>query len=109
MSPSGVRIQRSAPGGIVNGFYVNSHIGHWDPCCGVFGPLCQFESGAGKDVAKTSIFPLARVVKAVKIKVPNVQAGRFVRFNHRVSRAFDAALYTQCAQQVARQRRFSRP
>jgi hypothetical protein len=41
-----------------------------------FRPFCQFEAGTGKDVAKSRIFPFARVAEAVEVKVPDVERWR---------------------------------
>ena len=40
---------------------------------GLVGPLDELQAWAGKNIAKTGFFPLTRVVKPEKIKVPNVQ------------------------------------
>ena len=75
---------------------------------GFFWPLGQLEPGAGEQVAKAGVFPLARVVKTVEIKVPDGQARRFVRLDHRIGRAFDPALHAQRPEQVAHQRGLAR-
>ena len=66
-------------------------------------PLGQLQSGAGKDVAKAGIFPFAGVGKAIKVKVPEVQARQLIGLHHSVGRAFDAALNAQRLQQMADQ------
>jgi epoxyqueuosine reductase len=84
-------------------------VGRRQVVAGLFGPFDEFESGAGKNVAKTGFFPFVRVVEAEKIKVPDVQgAARRCSFNgvgldHRIGGAFHAALYTQCLEQVPHQ------
>lgn len=70
----------------------------------IFGPFGEFEAGAGKKVSETRVFPLAWVGKAVKVKMPHVQARQFVGLHHGVGGAFDAAALTQCVQQMAHQR-----
>ena len=58
---------------------------------------------------KARVFPLARVVKAVEIKVPQRQTrGRVVGLHHGVGGAFDAPLHPQRTQQVPHQRGFAR-
>jgi epoxyqueuosine reductase len=80
------------------------NIGHRQHGGGFFGPLGQFEAGAGEQVAKARVFPFARVGKAVKVKVPDIERGQFVGFDHGVGGAFDAALHAQRLEQVAHQR-----
>ena len=59
--------------------------------CSLIGPFCKLEAAAGKDIAKTGIFPFQRIAETVKIEMPYSQAGGFVRFNHGIGRAFDAS------------------
>ena len=64
-------------------------------------PFCDFQAGAGKQIAKTSFFKFLGIVETVKIEMPNGQgrlaAGEnpLMRFNHGISWTFDAALDTQ--------------
>ena len=105
----GARLQHHAALGFVNCFDMDSYIGRRSEACRFFRPFCQFEAGAGKNIAKASVFPFAGVVKAVEVKVRNHQARYLVRLDHRVSGAFDAASHAHCAQQVAHQGGFARP
>ena len=86
---------------------VEFKIRHRHHACRVLWPLAQFEAGAGKDVAKTSIFPFAWVAEAVEVKVPYLACSHGVGLDHGIGRAFDAALHSQCVQQVAHQRGFA--
>ncbi len=74
----------------------------------VLGPFGNSESGAGKDVPKTRIFPFARVGEAVEVKVPDVQSRQIIGLDHGVGRAFDQALHAQRAQQVPHKRCLAR-
>jgi epoxyqueuosine reductase len=69
------------------------------------GPLHEFEARPRKDVAKARVFPFLGVVESVKVEMPDgpscVARARLVGLDHGVSRAFDAARYPGCAQQVA--------
>ena len=67
-------------------------------------PLGQLQAGAGEDVAKACVFPLARVAETVEVEVPDVQSWCLVRLDHGVGGALDAPLHAQGAQQVAHQR-----
>ena len=71
--------------------------------CSLVSPLGQLQAGAGKNIAKTSVFPLLRIAETVKVKVPNRQRlrqGQFIGFHHCIGRTFDAPLHAQRAQQV---------
>jgi epoxyqueuosine reductase len=79
----------------------------WQLTCDFVWPLHEFEARASENIAKARVLPLMRVVEAVKIKMPNgpeafAHAG-LVRFDHSISRAFDAPLHTGCAQQMPHQ------
>lgn len=65
------------------------------------GPLRQFQSAAGKDVTKARVFPLLRVVEAIKVKMPHRELREFIRLHYRVGRTFDTARHAQGLQQVA--------
>lgn len=76
----------------------------------VFRPFDQLESRTRQEFTKPGILPLARIVEAVEIEVPDRQ--RFpwrhdgavdggVRFHNGIGGALDAAANAQCAQQVA--------
>lgn len=67
-------------------------------------PLGQLQAGAGEDVAKACVFPLARVAEAVEVEVPDVHSWCLVRLDHGVGGALDAPLHAQGAQQVAHER-----
>ena len=75
---------------------------------GVLRPFAQLQAGAGKEVAKASVFPLAWIAEAVKVKMPNLTCSYGVRFDHGVGGAFDAALDTQSLQHVPHQGGFAR-
>jgi len=97
-------LQRGAPAGVVDCFYMDSYIRRRNKRCSLFWPFCELEAGGCEDVAKAGVFPLARVAEAVKIEVPHRQTRQFVRLDHGVGRAFDTPLHAQCAQQMAHQR-----
>ena len=71
---------------------LNNEISDGDEACRLFRPFSQFETGAGKDVPKTGVFPFSRVTESVKVKMPDIEIRQFVRLHHRVGRAFDTAL-----------------
>lgn len=71
-------------------------------CCFV-RPFGQFEPGTGEHIPKPRVFPFARVVKAVKVKVPDIQAWQLIGLDHRIRGAFNAPLYAQRTQQMAYQ------
>ena len=80
---------------------------------GLFRPLGQLQTRTCKDVAKARVFPFARVAETVEVKMKHGQSRaicslRLMGLHHRVGGAFDAALYTECAQQVTHQRGFAR-
>ena len=100
----GVGLEQHVAGAAVRHIEVDGKVCRRCQPCGLVGPFCQLESGAGKDVAKARVLPLLRVGKAVKVEMPDGQAMRFVGFHHGIGGAFDAALDTQGAQQVAHQR-----
>ena len=70
---------------------------------GFVRPFGQLQPGAGKNVPKARVFPLARIAKAVEVEMPDVQAVQAVGFDHRIRRAFDAPLHPQRMQQMAYQ------
>ena len=71
-------------------------------------PFRNFEARAGKNVAKTRVFPFARVGEAVKVKVPDVQSGEIIRLDHRIGGTFDQPLHAQSTQQVPDKRGLAR-
>ena len=78
-------------------------------------PLHELQAHAGNNIAKAGFFPFTRIIKTEKIKVPDVQlningGGRCqrVRLDNRIRRAFDAALYTEGAQQMPNEGGFTR-
>jgi len=75
----------------------------------LLGPLDQFETGTGKDVPKTRLFPFLGIIEPVKVKMPDGQIACFMRFDHCIGRAFDPALHTQGPQKVPHQRGFACP
>lgn len=48
-------------------------VGYGYMACSLVSPLGQLQAGAGKNIAKTSVFPLLRIAETVKVKVPNRQ------------------------------------
>ena len=74
---------------------------------GVLRPFAQLQAGAGKEVAKTSVFPLAWVADAVKIKMPHVTCSHGVGFDHGIGGAFDATFDSQSLQHVTHQSGFA--
>ncbi len=86
---------------------MDSNIRSRNQRCGLFWPFCQFQAGAGKYIAKTRVFPFARIAETVEIEVPDRQARCLVRLHHGIGWAFDTALHAQGAQQVAHQRGFA--
>ena len=81
----------------------NIQIGSGQHGCGFFRPLGQFEAGAGEDIPKACLLPFPRIGKAVKVKVPDGQAGQLVGFHDRIGGAFDAPRDAQGMQQMAHQ------
>jgi len=77
-------------------------IGSWQTVLGALWPFDQLEPCAGEGVPKSRLFPLARVVEAVKVKVRDVDMRplefTFMRLDDCIGRAFDTALHTQGAQ-----------
>ena len=88
-------------------YQLNDAVWRGNKAGGFVGPFGEFEARAGKDVAKTGVFPFARVAETVKVKVPDAQAGQLVGLHHRVGRAFNAARHAQRLQQMAHQRGFA--
>ena len=103
-----------------------SKVCKWSQRGSLLGPFCQLEAGGRKNVPEACVFPLTGVVKAVKVKVPDVrgvggggerprvfwpvhggEARRLVRLYHRVGGAFNAPLHAQSVQQVPHQRGFA--
>ncbi len=104
-------MQRCAAAVVIMRGDVDGQIWHGQGGAGVVGPFDQFQTGSGKDISKACVFPFTRVGKAVKIKMRNGQSarrrGHLVRLHHRIAGAFNAALHTQRAQQMAHQRGFT--
>ncbi len=82
-------------------------ISRWRVPGDALGPFRQFQTGAGKDVAKPRVFPLAWVMKAVKVEMPYLEPRQFVGFDHGVGGALDASRHAQRLQQVPHQRGFA--
>ena len=84
---------------------VNIEIGGGQHAKGLLGPLTNLQTSAGKDVPKASVFPLLRIIETVKIEMPDAQVltigCHFIRFNHRVSGAFNTVGHAQALQQIA--------
>ena len=99
----GMRAQGHLPRLVLQNFQVNDQIGVRDEAGGFFRPFGQLETGTGKDVAKTRVFPFARVLEAVEVEMPDVEIGQLVGLNHRISRALDAPRHAQGAQQMPNQ------
>ncbi len=95
--------QADLPGFIVKHFDFNHQIRTRQRAGRFFWPLHQLQSRTGKNVAKTGIHCFARILKSVKVKMPGIEPGQFIGFDHRVGRAFDATFYTQGTQQVTHQ------
>ena len=95
--------QGDLPGRIGQGFQLDDQISVRQGAGSVFRPFRQFQPRAGKDVTKAGVFPLARVIEAIEIKVPDGEAGQFIGLDHRVGGTFDPALDPECAQQMAHQ------
>ena len=101
-------VQHDFPFGVINCFNVYSKVGKRCKRPSLFRPFCHLEPGAGKNVPEARVLPFAWVGKAVKVEVPDGKLRRLVRLDHRVGRAFDAALHAERAQQVAHQRGLAR-
>ena len=75
------------------------------------GPFHQLEAGAGKDVPQARVGPLLRVVEAVKIKMPDgpgaLAIADFVRLDHGIGGAFDAAWHPRSPEQMPHQGGFA--
>ena len=104
----GVRGEGDLAGGVQGGGDVDVQVRRGQHAGGLFRPLGNFEAGAGKDVPKARVFPLARVAETVEVEMPDVkgratQRRQLVGLHHRVGGAFDAALHPQRMQQVAHQ------
>lgn len=112
MADGRIGVQRDLPFGVVNCFNVYSKVCKRSKRCRLFWPFCHFEPRVGKNVPETRVFPLARVVETVKVKVPDHRLGReaggFVGLHHRIGGAFDAPLHAERAQQVPHQRGLTR-
>ena len=64
---------------------------------GFVRPFGQFQAWAGKNIPKARVFPFARVVKTVKVEMPDVQAWQAIGLYYRISRTFDTPLHPQRA------------
>ncbi len=95
-------------GGVQGGGDVDVQVRRGQHAGDLLGPFGNFEAGAGKNVPKARVLPLARVAEAVKVEVPDIEARQLIRFHHRIGRALDAALHPQGMQQVAHQRGLAR-
>ncbi len=87
---------------------MQGQIGHREHGRSPFGPFGKLETVLRKDVTKPSVFPFTRIMKPVKVEVPDVQGGQGVRLDNGIGRALDATLHTQGTQQVAHQGRLAR-
>ena len=96
-------MQRDLPFGVIDCFNVDSKVCKRSKRCGLFRPFCHLEAGVGKNVPETRVLPLARVVEAVEVEMPDGKARRLVRLHHRIGGALDASFYAEGAQQVAHQ------
>jgi len=103
-----VRSQRHCACGVSGGCNQQVQVSGGQQRTGFLRPLGKLQAGAGKDVPEARVFPLLRVVEAVKVKVRNRAHVGLVGFHNRVGGAFDAALHAQRLQQVARKRRLAR-
>jgi epoxyqueuosine reductase len=104
-------MQLHAAAVVVMGGDVDGQIWHGQGGAGVVGPFDQLQAGRGEDVSKACVFPFTRVGKTVKIKMRDGQRarrrGHLMRLYDGIAGAFDTALHTQGAQQVAHQRGFA--
>ena len=96
-------LARAVQGGVEG----DVQIGRGQLCSCLLGPLHELQAGAGKDLLEAGVLPLARVGKAVKVKMPDRQARQFVGLHHGIGRALDAPAHAQGLQQVAHQRGFT--
>ena len=96
-------VQADLPGFVVKHVKFNHQVGTRQRTGSLLRPLNQLQARAGKDVAQAGISCFARILKAVKVKMPGIEAGQLIRFHYGISRAFDATFDTQRAQQVAHQ------
>ena len=86
-------LQGSAAALVTVDFQANFQVWQRQRAEGFVRPFGQLEAGAGKNIPKTRVFPLARVAKAVEVEMPDVQALQTVGFYHRRGRAFDTPLH----------------
>ena len=96
-------MQAYLPGFVVKHLDLNHEIRIRQRAGRFFWPLYQLQPRAAKDVAKARIHCLLWILKSVEVKMPDIEAGQLIRFDHGVSRALDATIDTQSAQQVAHQ------
>ena len=82
-------------------------IGHRQYGCGVFGPLGELQARRREHIAKTGVGPLARILEAVEVKMRDREAIDLVGFEHGKGGAFDSALHTERAQEVAHKGRLA--
>lgn len=94
---------------------MNEQIGTRNEAGGFLRPLGQLEANACKNVAKTGLIRFARVLETVEVEMPDVEQTvltirkpKFIGFDHRIGRAFDATPNPESAQQVPHQRGFAR-
>ena len=97
-------LQQHMAGAAVRCIEMYSEVCRRRKACGLVRPFCQLESGAGKDVPETGVFPFLWIGKAVKIEMPDGVAVGLVGLDHGVGGALDAAFHAQSPQQVAHQR-----
>lgn len=90
-------------GVVAHGFEVDDQIGARQEAGRLLRPFGELEAGAGKDVAKASVFPFTRVAEAVEVEMPDVEVRQLIGLHYRVGGALDPALHTQRAQQVTHQ------
>jgi len=85
----------------------NIKVGQWKQAFGPIWPFDEFQTRRREEIAQASVFPLLRVLQAVKIAMVNRQAGERIGLNERVGGAFHAAVKAQRPQQVACERRLA--
>ncbi len=102
-----LRAQRDCSGFVVQNFELDDQVCARQETSSIFRPLGKLQTGTGKDVAKARVVPLARVAKAIEIKMPDGECGKLIALDDGIGRTLDAPANPQGVQQVARQCRFA--
>ena len=105
-----MRGQEHLPGFIVQNFDLNDKIGARQKAGRLVRPFSELQAFTGENIAKARVFCFTRVPEAVEVEMPDVELGvrviskrQFIRFDHRIGGALDAALDPQRAQQMPHQ------